>query len=107
WYALLDFVRFLKNHVTPVHDVLSGALDPGSLNPAEQALLERLEQIVINPTVELELNNRSLSPEHTLRDALARLATPPASNTSSIGDDLESVKVPYDSEHPVPAPDPA
>jgi hypothetical protein len=92
WYAVLDFERFLQSYVTPVHKVLTGALDRSALKSAELALLERLEQIVLSQPVEQALQTGGMSPEHTLRDALARLA-----NTPSFADDLEAVNVPYNS----------
>jgi hypothetical protein len=98
WYALVDFERFLQKHLAPVHDVLTGKLDRAALNAPELALLDRLEAIVLSQPVEQALGQ---SAEHTLRDALARLANTPA-NTPSFADGLEAVDVPYDSANPDP-----
>ncbi|MGH9894135.1 MAG: hypothetical protein ACREA0_19570, partial [bacterium] len=86
WYALLDFERFLFNHVRPIHEALVKGQD-------EARLLARLERFTLATSLQ------SGSNPSNLRQALALLAQDP-----SIGDNLEKVDVPYDLASPGPDP---
>lgn len=48
WYVLLDFAKFLQNHLTDVWSVLKGDKQITALNDAEQALVTTLRNSVLS-----------------------------------------------------------
>lgn len=74
WYVLLDLARFLRSHLPRVWGELSGQAAQPPLNLAEQALVDRLEQVVLDPVFRVglatDLGYSSASVKTTLRSAL-------------------------------------
>lgn len=89
WYVLLDFARFLQNHLPDVWQVLSGAAAVTTLNDGEQKLLAVLKNTLLSwqlafrilsgkaETETLTQNENGLSAVLQY-NALAAVSTPPA-----------------------------
>jgi hypothetical protein len=99
WYVLLDFVRFLKAHVSPVWEVLAGQRSRSTLtiNGAEDSLLTYLERIVVKEEFKPLLLAGATGSAYSAADirpslmsALASLASSPSTQ-----DALEAAELPF------------
>jgi len=89
WYVLLDFERFLHDHLPSVWDVLAGNRSRSLLKDEEETLLHWLERVVLHVSLRssLSLDNLLAVLQHLARDP-------------SIGEGLEQVDIPYDQGSP-------
>jgi hypothetical protein len=93
WYTLLDFERFLHDHLPRIWEVLAGTRPRSALDTqTEQPLIDWLEQVVLDPTLEATLGAQAKS---NLLQVLSLLA-----QDESIGQALERVEVAYDRTAP-------
>lgn len=74
WYVLLDLARFLRSHLPRVWGVLGGQAAQPPLSLAEQALVDQLEQVVLDTAFRVRLaaalGYGSASVKTSLRNAL-------------------------------------
>jgi hypothetical protein len=95
WYALLDFERFLFDHLPRVWEVLTGTRQRDTLDAqTEEPLVDWLERVVLDPTLKSTLGAQAKS---SLLQALTLMA-----QDQSIGEGLERVEVAYRRSGPDP-----
>jgi hypothetical protein len=95
WYALLDFERFLFDHLPRIWEVLAGKRERTALDiQTEKPLVDWLERVVLDATLKSTLGAQAKS---NLLEVLGLLA-----KDGSIGEALEGMEVAYDRAAPHP-----
>jgi hypothetical protein len=102
WYILLDFARFLRQHVPRVWTVLTGALPRAALDDdTEEPLVARLHQMTLVSSLRSELatNSRESVPQ-TVWAALHRFAQSESNGVMALETQLEAAVDPFDRSAP-------
>jgi hypothetical protein len=119
WYILLDFAKFLQDHLNPVWLVINGQAQPNTLNSQQADLYNALVGTTVDQNLKNDLTGNTTYPGPPLR------IVPPLYNSSDVPGNLsaalklivaeetklESVQGSYDRDKEVPTgsgnPDPA
>jgi hypothetical protein len=105
WYVLLDFAKFLEEHINDVWQKSQGQTPQQPLTTAQENLIDALT----NTTLAVDLKNALLldAPHYniemvktTLKDALISVRPPEAETAEKIEGDLDKVVKSYDRKEP-------
>ena len=109
WYALLDFAKFLEEHIGNVWQKLQGQTPQPALTPAQDALVNALTNTTLSSTQFINELKKDQSPSlqvaGTLKEALTMIR-PANATAEQIESDLDSVTVSYSRKSPASTTDP-